>query len=125
MPAISMIIIQFRNRRTGLRRTFQIAEILPDASANVLMQYDPKRDIMSQRGKSKSLFKTLEMFTGNTPTEINHDIAEKERVLNYLVKQQIRNINEVGSVMAEYYTNKDNLMRYVSSNKPFFAKKQE
>jgi len=125
MPAISMIIIQFRNRRTGLRRTFQIAEILPDASANVLMQYDPKRDIMSQRGKSKSLFKTLEMFTGNTPKEINHDIAEKERVLNYLVKQQIRNINEVGSVMAEYYTNKDNLMRYVGSNKPFFAKKQE
>jgi flagellar protein FlaI len=125
MPAISMIIIQFRNRRTGLRRTFQVAEILPDASANVLMQYDPKRDIMSQRGKSKSLYKTLEMFTGNSPREINLDIAEKEEVLKYLVKQQIKNINDVGSLVAEYYTNKDNLMRFVNSNKPFFVRKAD
>jgi hypothetical protein len=125
MPAISMIIIQFRNRRTGLRRTFQIAEILPDSSANVLMQYDPKRDVMSERGKSKSLFQTLEMFTGFTPREISLDIAEKERVLNYLVKQQIKSINDVGGIMAEYYVNKDNVMKYVNSNKPFFVRKKE
>ncbi|MBW2964803.1 Flp pilus assembly complex ATPase component TadA, partial [Candidatus Woesearchaeota archaeon] len=70
MPAISMIIIQFRNRRTGMRRTFQVAEILPDASPNVLMQYDPKKDVLVSRGKSRSLYRTLEMFTGNSPAEI-------------------------------------------------------
>jgi len=122
MPAISMIIIQFRNRRTGLRRTFQIAEILPDSTANVLQQYDPKKDILSSRGKSLSLYKTLEMFTGNTPQEINRDILEKETVLKYLVKQQIKNVNDVGGVMAEYYTNHDNLMGYVRANKPFYDK---
>ena len=120
MPAISMIIIQFRNRRTGLRRTFQVAEILPDASPNVLMQYDPKRDIMSSRNKSRSLYQTLEMFTGNTPREITLDLGEKQQVLKYLVKNQIKEINEVGRVMAEYYTNKDNLMKYVRSDKHFF-----
>ncbi|MBI2659310.1 CpaF family protein, partial [Candidatus Woesearchaeota archaeon] len=29
IPAISMIIVQYRNRRTGIRKTFQISEILP------------------------------------------------------------------------------------------------
>lgn len=119
MPAISMIIIQFRNRRTGLRRAFQIAEILPDSSYNLLMQYDPKKDVLMKRNKSRSLFRTLEMFTGNSPREINLDIAEKELVLKYLVKQGVKNIHDVGAVMAEYYTDKDNLLKYVKSNKPF------
>ncbi|MFC1741320.1 type II/IV secretion system ATPase subunit [Nanoarchaeota archaeon] len=122
MPAISMIIIQFRNRRTGMRRTFQVAEILPDSTANVLMQYDPKKDILGNKNKSKSLFQTLELFTGNTPNEIKKDIAEKELVLKYLVKNQIKDINDVGRLMAEYYTNKDNIMKYVRSNKHFFKK---
>ncbi|MDO8480261.1 MAG: ATPase, T2SS/T4P/T4SS family, partial [Nanoarchaeota archaeon] len=30
LPAISLIIVQFRNRRTGVRRTFQLAEIMKD-----------------------------------------------------------------------------------------------
>jgi flagellar protein FlaI len=122
MPAISMIIIQFRNRRTGMRRTFQIAEITPESDANILMQYDPKRDILTNRGKSRSLYNTLEMFTGYTPKEINREIGEKELVLKYLVKQQIKDINSVGRLMAEYYTNKENVMGYVKSNRPFFRK---
>ncbi|MBW2997476.1 Flp pilus assembly complex ATPase component TadA, partial [Candidatus Woesearchaeota archaeon] len=123
MPAISMIIIQFRNRRTGLRRAFQIAEILPDSSYNLLMQYDPKKDMLTHRNKSKSLFRTLEMFTGNSPREISLDIAEKELVLKYLVKQGVKNIHDVGAVMAEYYTNKANLLKYVKVNKPFLNKR--
>jgi flagellar protein FlaI len=128
MPAINMVIIQFRNRRTGLRRTFQVAEILPDSSHNVLMQYDPKKDVLGNKTKSKALFKTLEMFTGNSPHEINKDIAEKEVVLKYLVKHNVKNINDVGRIMAEYYTNKDNIMKFVRANKTFLnhtTKKEE
>jgi flagellar protein FlaI len=125
MPAISMIIIQFRNRRTGVRRTFQVAEILKDSSHNVIMQYDPKKDIITKRNKSRSLYNTLEMFTGDTPKEISADINEKEAVLKYLVKHGIKNINDVGKFMAEYYTNKANLLKYVKTNKPIFAAKRE
>jgi hypothetical protein len=42
--------------------------------------------------------------------------------LKYLVKQQIKNVNDVGGVMAEYYTNHDNLMGYVRANRPFYDK---
>jgi len=120
MPAISLVITQFRNRRTGVRRTFQVAEILPDSSPNVLLQYDAKRDILLNRNKSKSLMATLQMFTGNSVNEINREIAEKEEVLKYMVKHNIDQIDSVGKLMAEYYTNKHNLIsNFVKKNKLF------
>ncbi len=117
LPAISLIIVQFRNRRTGVRRTFQIAEILPDASAHVLMQYDVKKDTLVEVSKSKSLLANLMLFTGMTRAEMRRDLAEKEAVLAYLVKHDISTVDGVGRVMAEYYTDKATLMRYVRSGK--------
>jgi len=119
LPAISLIIQQFRNRRTGMRRTFQIAEILPDATTNVLLQYNPKKDILEKKGKSKALLSTLKLFTGFTDAEINKNLKEKETVLKYLVAQNIDTVDGVGRIMAEYYTNKDNLMKFVKKNIPF------
>jgi len=120
LPAISLIIVQFRNRRTGIRRTFQIAEILPDATAHVIMQYDPKLDKLKKVAESKSLMKNLLLFTGYSRSEIQKKLKAKEEVLNYLVRHNIDSVDGVGRVMAEYYTNYDNLMKYVKQNKRFF-----
>jgi len=117
LPAISLIIIQFRNRRTGKRRTFQIAEILSDATANVLMQYNPKTDKLDTVGKSKSLMDTLKLFTGFEEKDIKEDLAEKKRILEYLVKLNVDTVDGVGRVMAEYYTKKDNLMKHIKEHK--------
>lgn len=117
LPAISMVIMQFRNRRTGKRRTFQIAEILPDASSNVLLQYNTKRDRLEKNQRSRSLLNTLKLFTGFTDNEIKKDLHEKERVLKYLIDLNIDTVDDVGRVMAEYYTNKKNLLRIISAKK--------
>ncbi|MBN2566635.1 Flp pilus assembly complex ATPase component TadA [Candidatus Woesearchaeota archaeon] len=119
MPAISMIIQQFRNRRTGLRRTFQIAEITEAGEANTILQYEPKRDILVERHKSQQLMDTLELYTGSTPREINYALKEKVSILKYLVKQQVEDIDSVGRVMAEFYVNRLNLMRFVRSGASF------
>ncbi|RLE46546.1 hypothetical protein DRJ25_04015, partial [Candidatus Woesearchaeota archaeon] len=37
LPALSLIIVQFRNRRMNVRRTLQLAEITKDSDANVLL----------------------------------------------------------------------------------------
>lgn len=117
IPAISLVIIQFRNRRTGNRRTFQIAETLPDGRQNTLMQYDPKKDVLQNKSKSKSLFNTLQLFTGMTPREINKDLLEKQKILKYLVDMNISSVDGVGRVMAEYYTNPENLYRAVRNKR--------
>lgn len=119
LPAISLIIVQFRNRRSGTRRTFQIAEILPDSTPNILMQYDNKKDKLVNKNKSKQLFASIKLYTGMSDAEIHKDIKEKISVLNYLEKQDITSVDGVGRIIAEYYTNKKELMSFVNSHKMF------
>ncbi len=116
LPAISMIIVQFRNRRTGIRKTFQIAEILPDSTPNVLMQLDIKTGKINKENESKQLMKTLALFTGLSKQEINSDLLEKKRVLKYLVDKKIDTVDSVGKIMAKYYTEKDALLKAVAKN---------
>ncbi|MGB9749063.1 MAG: type II/IV secretion system ATPase subunit [Candidatus Woesearchaeota archaeon] len=119
IPAISMIMVQYRNRRTGIRRTFQIAEILPDATPNILMQFDIKKDEMNKINKSISLMDTLQLYTGYSRTEIEKDIDQKIKVLKWLVQHKISDVNHVGRIMAEYYTNNEEFMKIVEKNKDF------
>jgi flagellar protein FlaI len=119
LPAISLIIVQFRNRRSGMRRTFQIAEILPNGDANVILQYDIKKDVLVRISKSKALFANISLFTGMTDAEINKELSDKIKVLNYLVKKNIDDVDGVGRIVAEYYTDKVNLMKYINTNKDF------
>ncbi len=117
LPSISMIVVQYRNRRTGERRTFQIAEILPDSEPNVLIQLDIKKGVLRKVANSKALLGTIELFTGFTPSELTRSLTEKEEVLKWLVKNSINTVDTVGRVMAEYYTSKDKLMEYVRKNR--------
>ncbi len=117
LPAISMIVVQYRNRRTGERKTFQISEILPDAEPNVLIQLDIKKGILRKVANSKALLSTIEMFTGFTGSELIRSLNEKQEVLKWLVKNKINTVNTVGRVMAEYYTNRDSLIDSVKRNR--------
>ncbi len=117
LPAISLIIVQFRNRRTGTRRTFQLAEITRDAGFNMLMQYDAKKDSLRPVSRSKVLMQTLQLYTGHSQAELGRILRTKEMILKYMVRNGIDSVDSVGRVMAEYYTNFDNLMKHVRSNK--------
>jgi flagellar protein FlaI len=115
LPAISLVIVQFRNRRTGKRRTFQVAEITEDSEPNIVMQYDAKKDELVQENESKVLFDNLKMYTGYTEKEIQAELDEKKMVLEYLMEHDITTVEGVGRVMAEYYTNKDELLEAVEA----------
>ena len=117
LQAISLIMIQYRNRRTGLRRTFQVAEMTPDGSARVLLQLDIAQDKMDKITDSVHLIGTISQLTGMNEREITQDLKEKEKVLNWLVSKNINTVDGVGRVIAEYYTKKDRLMEFVDNNK--------
>ncbi len=117
LPAISMILVQYRNRRTGTRKTFQVSEILPDSSTNVLIQLNIRKNKLEKAHDSISIMKTLQMFTGMSRKEINKNLKEKEAVLKWIVKNKINLVDDVGRIMAKYYTDKDNFMKTVKLNK--------
>ena len=115
LPAISLIVVQYRNRRSGKRRTYQIAEISEEGNGHVILQYDVNKDLLQEVNVSLTAMNTLQEFTGMTEKDIQKDLVEKESILNWMAKHNINDVDMVGKVMAEFYTNKDALLKDVKA----------
>jgi flagellar protein FlaI len=103
LSALTLMLVQNRNRRTGRRRTLQVAEILEDGSPNILMQYEPRSDSMHIMNESKTFYGALDLFAGLSKEDIEQDIKGKIEVLQWLVKKGIRNVDDIGMIVAHYY----------------------
>ena len=103
---LSLIVVQHINRRTGKRRTLQIAEVLPNGDARVLMQSNPVRDVLEIVNEPLAILETLNLYTGLTKQEIYADIQSKIVVLKWMASRNINDINKIGMIMSRYYHNK-------------------
>ncbi|HII29559.1 hypothetical protein COT48_06085 [Candidatus Woesearchaeota archaeon CG08_land_8_20_14_0_20_47_9] len=106
LSAVSMILVQNRNRRSGFRRTLQIAEVDNNGDENVLIQLDVLHDKLVNVNPPKRLLETLNLYTGLSSEEINQDIKEKVAILKWLVRENIDDVHQIGLIMAKYYRGK-------------------
>jgi len=106
----------YRNRRTGIRRMFQFTEILKDSRPNILLQLDLRQDKLLTASRSVRIFPELEIQTGLNEQEINQGLKEKSIVLKWLVKKNVIDVQDVGKVIATYYTNKEGLIKFMGKN---------
>ncbi|MBU2633845.1 MAG: Flp pilus assembly complex ATPase component TadA [Nanoarchaeota archaeon] len=116
LPAVSMLCIMYRNRRTGIRRMFQFTEILKDSRPNILLQLDLRQDKLLTASRSVRIFPELEIQTGLSEQEINQSLKDKSVVLKWLVKRNVIDVQDVGKVIATYYTNKEGLIKFMNKN---------
>ncbi|MFH1073417.1 MAG: ATPase, T2SS/T4P/T4SS family [Nanoarchaeota archaeon] len=101
--SLSLIIVQNRNRRTNKRRTLQIAEILSNGDPSILLQLNIHDDVLEKMHESQTMIERLELYTGLSQEEIELDLRQKIRILKWLVKEKIENVNEIGLVLSKYY----------------------
>lgn len=106
LPALHLIVVQNRNRRTGQRRTLQIAEITPTGEGRVLRQLDIAKDQLVDVNKPKYVFETLKLYTGLSEEQIAEDLKEKISVLKWIVQNNINNVDKVGDIFRKYYARK-------------------
>ncbi len=121
LSSIGLIVVQHRNRRTGKRRTFQIAEMDENGNPLLVMQHDSMRDVMKQVGRPSKLVKTLQLYTGMNEEMVYQEMNEKISVLKWLVDKNITDIETIGLIMSDYYTEKDHLMSLVKNNKDYVS----
>ncbi|MBN1502528.1 CpaF family protein [Candidatus Woesearchaeota archaeon] len=114
LSSLGIIVVQHRNRRTGERKTFQIAQLLSNGEPEIIMQYDPYEQQMKQTARPSKVFKTVSLYTGMTTDDIYDDLQEKILILKWLVKNNITDINTIGLIMSDYFTDKDKLMQSVT-----------
>ncbi len=112
LETVNMNIVMFRDRRTGIRRTYQVGEFIIEEESgksvlkpNILYRWQPSVDKLVPHSDSLRLFETLSRHTGLSLEEINKDLLDKKDILDYIAKRNIRTMEEIGKVMKEYYLN--------------------
>ncbi|MFT4250187.1 MAG: type II/IV secretion system ATPase subunit [Candidatus Woesearchaeota archaeon] len=103
ISSLGLIVVQNRNRRSGKRRTLQIAEILPTGDPNVLLQHNIYTDLLVKVRDSESVMEKLHLYTGLTPKQLSEDLQNKIDILKWMVLQKKEDVHEIGMIMSKYY----------------------
>ncbi len=117
LSAVNLNVVMFRDRRKGLRRTYQVGEFIPveeggrtSVKPNILYRWKPETDDIVQHADSLRLFEELSRHTGMTLKEINKDILSKKNILDWMVKHDYRSMPEVGKLINAYYLNPESVL---------------
>ncbi len=123
LSAVNLNVVMFRDRRRGIRRTYQIGEFITSEEGdrvtvkpNILYRWKPSTDTIIQHSPSLRLFEDLSRHTGLSQSEINKDLKMKKRILDYLVKNNIRSLEDVGKIMNQYYLDTDFVTGMIDKN---------
>lgn len=120
LEALHVIFVLFRHRRIGIRRMLQIAEIVPGeregVRVNVLTRWRPATDTFSPFSESRRVLPELELFTGMSKKELLEDMEEKKKVLEWMRKYNVRDIDDIGRIVATYYRDKDEILDFVEKD---------
>ena len=123
LSAVNLNIVQFRDRRRGIRRTYQLGEFIvtetdkgSEAKANIIYRWKPSIDKIVPHSESSHFFEELSRHTGFSLPEINESLLERQKILDWMIDKNIKGVDKVGTIMNQYYLNKEELLRYVNQS---------
>jgi len=119
LKAVNLNVVVFRDRRRGIRRVLQIGEFESGsdrASANIIYRWIPEKDEIVQHSESSRFFEDILRITGMSNKELKENLEEKKTIINALIKDNIRELNNMGKVMNLYYSDKEELIKAISKN---------
>ena len=106
LTGLSLIAVQNINRRTGKRRTLQMAEILPDGDSKVIMQLNPIKDQLEFVAEPLTMIENVNLYTGLSKEGFFADIQSKIAILKWMADKNVNDINKIGLIMSKYYRNR-------------------
>ena len=119
LKSLHLIVIQYRNRRTKQRKTFEVCEITKDESdvptLNTLYKWNPITDTIDKMYPSIRVKDDLAMFTGMTESDIESDLHGKRMILEWMLENKIYGVNDVGRIVTEYYLDKQVVLDLIKS----------
>ena len=121
LDVLSGIVVQFRHRRLGIRRTLEFAELLKRGELNVLYRWDLRDDKMKEVNQMSALVETLSLYAGMNAKSIADDVAEKSKVLKWMTKKKYSQVDTVGRIVANYYTEPEKVVSLAENDKPWQA----
>lgn len=126
LDSVHLNVVMFRDRRRGIRRVFEVGEFVLDEeavghgdikyNAHIIHSWNPRTDKIESKDNPYRLFHELERHTGLNEKEILEDLAMKKKILEWLVKNNTRQVDDVGKIMNTYYMEIDAVLNAVNKN---------
>ena len=124
LESLHLVLVQYRDRRHGIRKTYQVAELVPSGETgeditlkpNILYRCKPTGEIVAH-DECIRIFDVLSMHTGMSSEELLEDMRNKIEILNWLSKNTVKDLNDVGKIMAEYYIDSEKVLHSALDNK--------
>lgn len=119
LKTVNLNVVMFRDRRKGIRRVLQLAEFEAEkdgAKANILYRWTSENDQIVKHSESSRFFEDISRNTGLSEKDINNDLEEKKSILIWLIKNNVRSLEEFGKVMNLFYRNKESLLQAIKKN---------
>ncbi len=121
VSSLHLILVQYRDRRKGIRRTMELTEVMPATGEtsklelNTLYRWLPRKDQFEKVNSPIRIIDELNLHTGMTVKEINDDLNQKVSILNWLKKEKVYNIDDLGNILKTYYKEPDKLIKAVNN----------
>jgi len=119
LEALHLITAMHRDRRKGIRRVFQVSELIPTergSQLNTLFRWRADKDEIIAFKQSMRVMDDLKMYTGMSEQEIKQDLEEKKMVLQWMVRHNINTVNTVGKIVSEYYVDPEKVISSIKQN---------
>jgi len=115
--------VMHRDRRRGIRRVLEVAELIPTAGVkqigielNVIFRWIAADDTIAELAKSYRAISDIKLYAGMGADDIRKDLEDKKKVLKWLVRNNVKDIHEVGRIVSEYYRNREELIRSIEKD---------
>ncbi|MFA5126125.1 MAG: ATPase, T2SS/T4P/T4SS family [archaeon] len=120
---IDLIVVQYRDRKTNKRRTYEIAEIEQTSTGqglqvNTVYKWVPRSDSWEKLNKPTKLITLLNMHTGMTEDDINREIMERQEILDWLKRINLTELDAIGYIVKLFYSNPDKIKKFAKQNTP-------
>ncbi len=122
IETLPLVAVMFRHRRKGIRRLFQIAEIIStnkdtnETQINILYRWRPNDDKIVGVSESIRLVNELRLHTGMESDDLERELVVRVKILNWMAKQGIFELNDVGKVISEFYFDRDKIINMAKNN---------
>ncbi|RLG14727.1 MAG: hypothetical protein DRN66_01300 [Candidatus Nanohalarchaeota archaeon] len=106
LSALHIIVVQYRHRRKGIRRTTEVAELISvddKCKINLIYRWNAQTDTVEKINEVYRIYDEISMYSGMTKEEIEKDLANKVMILDWMMKNKIKTVDSVGKILAEYY----------------------
>lgn len=118
LGSLQLVVVMNRDRRREIRRVFQVSELVSQeissgVDINTVYGYNPSNDTFMQLERSMRVLDEVKFYTGMTDEEIKKDLKDKEAILEWMVKHDIKDVNKVGETISRYYQNKKEVLDQV------------